>query len=271
MLLLLSQSLPLPVKAESWTLPLGPEDFKSQFQSRAGSGGVGGGGRIRENCLWCYLISPSREWASRRTPDAHYQPLMTSEGGARGWGCLRCHIAANTAAAEHFKPSPWPSLNSQQLNLGDGKRAQSGEKSVPDDFLLFCAFSSAPTPLLPSSPISAIVQKHLCPPFASCCFPPPQHPYYPPPPLPTPETKRPGNHSVPQVISGACLASPPPNPTHHPPFFYFPASLHPFAPPLPQSPTLQCIPAWQTTWDFTSPLKSAASGNHSSSCNILVF
>lgn len=46
----------------------------------------------------------------------------------------------------------------------------------------------------------------------------------------------------------------------------------PFLPPpisLPAPP--KCIPAWQTTWDFTSPLKSAASGNHSSPCNILVF
>lgn len=160
---------------------------------------------------------------------------MTSEGGWGGNGRLRCHIAANTAAAEHFKPSSRLSLNSQQLNLGDGKRAQSGEKSVPDDFLLFCSFSSALTPLFP----------HLSyrpnAPMSSLCLPlpaphlPSQHSYSRA--LPTPETKRPGNHSVAQVISGACLASPPPLQPPRPPFFYFPASLHPCAPPVHSSMT----------------------------------
>lgn len=56
------------------------------------------------------------------------------------------------------------------------------------------------------------------------------------------------------------------------PFLAFPRR----PPPPRPSPSLsllppKCIPAWQTTWDFTSPLKSAASGNHSSPCNILVF
>lgn len=43
-----------------------------------------------------------------------------------------------------------------------------------------------------------------------------------------------------------------------------PVSLRP-PPPPPSSPppSPKSIPAWQTTWDFTSPLKSAASGNHS--------
>ena len=94
-------------------------------------------------------------------PDARYQPLMTSEGG--GIGRLRRHIAANAATTEHFKSSSWLALTSQRLNLGDGKRAQSGEKSVPDDFLLLCSFPSALTPL----PTSATAPK--------CASAPPPH------------------------------------------------------------------------------------------------
>lgn len=175
---------------------------------------MGGGGRIRESCLWCYLISPAREWASQRTPDARYQPLMTSEGDL----VPRRHIATNTATAEHLKSSSRLSLTSQQLNLGDGKRAQSGEKSVPDDFLLLCSFSSALTPFPSSAQIS------FCPPFPSYC-PPASHNYSHP--YPTPATQRPSNHSVAHAISGACLASPP----------YPPSSLLllPLVPPPPPS------------------------------------
>lgn len=71
-----------------------------------------------------------------------------------------------------------------------------------------------------------------------------------------PWNPRPGNHSVVAAISGICLSS-----TCLPPF---PASLISVSPP-------KCISAWQTTWDFSSPLKSAASGKHSSPRNILVF
>lgn len=119
---------------------------------------------------------------------------------------------------------------------------------------------------------------------------PPEHPNAPqsPPtptttiaaPAPTPSLKPKGlsNHSVVGAISGACL---PPSPSSssyssspNPPSSLFLPSR---SPPHPSTPTLlpptppKCIPAWQTTWDFTSPLKSAASGNHSSPCNILVF
>lgn len=71
-----------------------------------------------------------------------------------------------------------------------------------------------------------------------------------------PWNPRPGNHSVVAAISGICLSS-----TCLPSFS---ASLISVSPP-------KCISAWQTTWDFSSPLKSAASGKHSSPCNILVF
>ena len=82
---------------------------------------------------------------------------------------------------------------------------------------------------------------------------------------------------------------PPPHITQSLKLSQEPVSLHPpptpailpsLAPLFPSPPTPhppislcspKCIPAWQTTWDFTSPLKSAASGNHSSPCNILVF
>lgn len=159
-------------------------------------------------------------------------PVRAGEGEN---GRLRCHIATNTAAAEHFKPSSRPSLNSQQLNLGDGKRAQSGEKSVPDDFLLFLLVLLCTDTPLPPSQLSSKCAYVLPLPPAACPHPPPQHSYSRA--LPTPETKRPGNHSVAQVISGACLASPPPLQPPHPPFFYFPASLHPCAPPVHSSMT----------------------------------
>lgn len=73
-----------------------------------------------------------------------------------------------------------------------------------------------------------------------------------------PETQRPDNLSVARAISGRLPRFTPTSPSspHHPSIL----------PPLPKS-----IPAWQTTWDFTSPLKSAASGNHSSRRNVLVF
>lgn len=132
-----------------WTLPLGPEDFKSQFQGTEWEVVVRG---IRESCLWCYLISPARERASRRNP---WCTLSASDDQWGGIGRLRRLIAANTAAAEHFTSSSRLALTSQRLNLGDGKRVQSGEKSVPDDFLLLCSFSSGVTPL----PTSATAPK----------------------------------------------------------------------------------------------------------------
>lgn len=89
----------------------------------------------------------------------------------------------------------------------------------------FCSFSSALTPLFPhlsyrpNAPMSS-----LCLPLPAP-HPPPQHSYSRA--LPTPETKRPGNHSVAQVISGACLASPPPS---NLPILPSSTSLHPSTP-----------------------------------------
>lgn len=100
-------------------------------------------------------------------------PVRAGEGEN---GRLRCHIATNTAAAEHFKPSSRPSLNSQQLNLGDGKRAQSGEKSVPDDFLLFLLVLLCTDTPLPPSQLSSKCAYVLplppaaCPPPTSAAF-----------------------------------------------------------------------------------------------------
>lgn len=82
------------------------------------------------------------------------------------------------------------------------------------------------------------------------------HPQHHPHPTHNPWNPRPGNHSVVAAIAGICLSS-----TCLPPFS---ASLISVSPP-------KCISAWQTTWDFSSPLKSAASGKHSSPRNILVF
>lgn len=98
---------------------------------------------------------------------------------ARGIWRLRCRSAANAAGAEHFRPSSWPAVTSQQLNLADGKRAQPGVKSVPDDFLLLRSLFSALTPL----PFATIIQMCLCPLFPSHCCPPLAllHPPTPPP------------------------------------------------------------------------------------------
>lgn len=48
---------------------------ESQFQSEEWEVREG----LERSCLWCYLISEARERASRSTPDAHHQPLMTSQ------------------------------------------------------------------------------------------------------------------------------------------------------------------------------------------------
>lgn len=183
-------------------------------------------------------------------------PVRAGEGEN---GRLRCHIATNTAAAEHFKPSSRPSLNSQQLNLGDGKRAQSGEKSVPDDFLLFLlVLLCTDTPLPPSQLSSKCAYVLPLPPAA--CPPPTSAAFL------FPRPTYPRNQKIIQSLKlsqePVSLRLPPSNL----PILPSSTSLHPSTPVPPQ-----CIPAWQTTWDFTSPLKSAASGNHSSSCNILVF
>lgn len=187
---------------------------------------------------------------------------MTSEGGWGGNGRLRCHIAANTAAAEHFKPSSRPSLHSQQLNLGDGKRAQSGEKSVPDDFLLFLLVLLCTDTPLPPSQLSSKCAYVLplppaaCPPPTSAAF------LFPRPTYPRNQKTRQSFSRSSYLRSLSRFASPPP--TSPSSLLLLPCIPPPLCPP-------QCIPAWQTTWDFASPLKSAASGNHSSSCNILVF
>lgn len=53
----------------------------------------------------------------------------------------------------------------QQLNLGDGKRAQSGEKSVPDDFLLLYPLSLARSLARRRPPhLSEHPKAHQCPP-----------------------------------------------------------------------------------------------------------
>lgn len=116
----------------------------------------------------------------------------------------------------------------------------------------------------PSSPISAIVQMRLCPPFASRCL-PPTHLRS----IPIPAPYLPQKPKDPAIIQSLKLSQEPVSlrlPPSNLPILPSSTSLHPSTPVPPQ-----CIPAWQTTWDFTSPLKSAASGNHSSSCNILVF
>lgn len=154
---------------------------------------------------------------------------MTSEGGWGGNGRLRCHIAANTAAAEHFKPSSRPSLHSQQLNLGDGKRAQSGEKSVPDDFLLFLLVLLCTDTPLPPSQLSSKCAYVLplppaaCPPPTSAAF------LFPRPTYPRNQKTRQSFSRSSYLRSLSRFASPLQPP--HPPFFYFPASLHPCAPP----------------------------------------
>lgn len=58
----------------------------------------------------------------------------------------------------------------QQLNLGDGNRAQSGEKSVPDDFLLLYPLSLACSLARRRPPH---LSEH---PNARQCSPPPPHP-----------------------------------------------------------------------------------------------
>lgn len=130
-----------------------------------------------------------------------------------------------------------------RLNSGEVKPAQSGEQMAPDNFIpSLPILLGANVPLTSSNartPLSHSQHHPLEPPT-------PNHPWNP----------RPGNHSVVAAISGICLSS-----TCLPPF---PASLISVSPP-------KCISAWQTTWDFSSPLKSAASGKHSSPCNILVF
>lgn len=182
---------------------------------------------------------------------------------ARKIGCLRCYIAAKRP--HRRAPSSCPALTSRQFNLADGKRAQSGEKSVPDDFLLLCSpLLSADTPPHPSHRPNVLLSSLSLP-----LLPPALPPSASLRPLLSPDTQTPSHHSVAHVISGACLASPS-HLTSHPPLFCFLASLHPNAPPPPHRHP-RSIPAWQTTRDFTSPFKSAASGNRSSSCNILVF
>lgn len=163
---------------------------------------------------------------------------------AREIGRLRRHIAANAAAA-YFRLPSWPALTSLELNLGDGKRAQSREKSVPDDFLRLCSFSSEVTPL----PTSVTTQMCTVLPFPPTDV-PPSHNY----------SLKPKDLAIAQLLSYLRSLS----------HFTSPPTILPsLATPLCSLP--ECIPAWQTTWDFTSPLKSAASGNHSSPCNILVF
>lgn len=66
----------------------------------------------------------------------------------------------------------------QQLNLGDGNRAQSGEKSVPDDFLLLYPLSLARW-LVDALPTSASIRTHIS-------APPHPHPPLPPPCFPIP-------------------------------------------------------------------------------------
>lgn len=113
--------------------------------------------------------------------------------------------AANAASAEHLKPSPWPALTSQQLNLADGKRAQSGEKSVPHDFLPLSsarpssALNPNPTPTHTHNLSYRNTAVLPLPPTAT----PPLHYYTSPP-----NTLTPSHHSVAHVISEACLASP---------------------------------------------------------------
>lgn len=62
----------------------------------------------------------------------------------------------------------------QQLNLGDGNRAQSGEKSVPDDFLLLYPLSLACRSLVDALPTSASIRTHVSAPTP--LSPPPPHP-----------------------------------------------------------------------------------------------
>lgn len=70
--------------------------------------------------------------------------LMTSKGPTHDEACFLFIYLF------FFDLSSWPAPRThQRLNLGDGSRAQSGEKSVPDDFLLLYSLSS---PLTPSPP-----------------------------------------------------------------------------------------------------------------------
>ncbi|MED6241535.1 hypothetical protein ATANTOWER_018516 [Ataeniobius toweri] len=140
----------------------------------------------------------------------------------------------NTVAAEHLEPSSCPALTSRQLNLADGKRAQSGEKSVPDDFLLLCSpllGADTPSPPQPSSKCASVLR---FPPFAA-------PPHLPPPlallhtPI-SPDTQTPSHHSVAHVISGACLASPS-HLTSHPHFTNAPLPTTHHTPPTPPHPT----------------------------------
>lgn len=136
---------------------------------------------------------------------------------ARGdWRLIR-HIATTAAAGYHFKSPSRPPLTSLELNLGDGKRAHSREKSVPHDFLLLCSFSSAVTPL----PTSLTTQMCTVLPFPPTDV-PPSHNYSHPLPL------KPKDPAIAQLLK---LSQEPVSlhlPTHHSPFSCFP--LPPCAP-----------------------------------------
>lgn len=165
-------------------------------------------------------------------PDACYQPLMTSEDQHRHYYiAFQVVLADRNQSAAQFG---WWQACSVRGEVGPGW--------FPPSLFVLLSTDALPT--------TASTQKCLSLPITT----------------PTPQPLKPKGPAITQLfkLSQEPVSLPPPPPIHHPPFSCPPPPHLSLLPP-------KCIPAWQTTWDFTSPLKSAASGNHSSPCNILVF
>ncbi|KAI9525638.1 hypothetical protein NQZ68_006187 [Dissostichus eleginoides] len=99
-------------------------------------------GHSRSVLSLCLCLSEAGKRTLPPAPEDFKSQIQSAEWERGGIGALQTLHRRKHGALEVV----FPALTSQQLNLGDGERVQSGETSVPDDFLLLRSFSSALTP-----------------------------------------------------------------------------------------------------------------------------